>query len=294
MPARKSISNTKKKLSTSVIVALIGLSGVVITAICGLIGILVQVNRASAPTVTAFENQSTITPESLPAFTPTKQADWSSLFYVGFEDVCTDSLIAPDYMLPLLGTTEGNTKYAEALNSGETNDWDIAYYYDESGYGSIFYIESRVAGQEWIRIENTFAITVFPQMTSGNMPVIENQTRCGEGDYRKPGNDGLIKLSGDLAAYSMYMNYPEADYYTLQPGEPEAFIFTPDCDTPGIYTLKIDIQFMYEGEKRTYPWTSPRHFVCPETFDHWGVTMFGDIMKVGEYQLKNSKYIPID
>ncbi len=294
MPVKKlPTTSTKRHLSTSVTVALISLCGVIITAVFGLIGVILQTRKDSVPTLTSTESQLTTFSDAATA-TSTNQPDWSSLFYIGLEDVCVDSLIAPDYMLPLLGTSEANTKYTDALNNGETDTWDLAYYSDEgSGYGSIFYIESKTGNQEWIRLENTFAITVYAQTVSGNMAVIENQTRCGGGDYRIPENDGLVKLSSDLSAYSLFMNYPEADYYTLQPGEPETFIFTPDCDTPGIYTLKIDIQFTYKGEKRTYPWVSPRHFVCPETFDHWGVTMFGDILKAGEYQLENSKYTKI-
>lgn len=292
MPAKKSLAtNNKKRPATSVIVALIGLSGVIITAVFGLIGVILQMRKNPTPTLPPVENQ-TATPIDTPTLTPTAQPDWSSLFYVGIEDVCIDSLIAPDYMLPLLGSPTAKTKYAEALNSGEKNNWDIAYYNEKSGYGAIFWIESRVTGQEWIRLENTFAITIYPQPTSGNMAVMENSTRCGGAEYRAP-KDGedLISLSNDLAAYSMYINYPEADYYTLQPGEPETFIFLPDCETPGIYTVKIDIQFLYQGEQRIYAWTSPRHFVCPESFDHWGITVFGDVVEAGKYRLENSEYI---
>lgn len=252
-------STTSKKESnnTPIVIAIIGLLGVVITAIFGYMGTL-ALNKQSNTGVTPFVNSS-----------PTNWPEFAS-YELYFRPCQPTASVVPDYIT----LVQNDPSSYERINElDELTNLPIAplQLEDPQIYNIISISNSSATTGDWIKIENSISVTI--NVLSEDVKHVNlwriTDTGCGgvSGKFFLP----EISLNHNNDSLPQTIKSDEYDFFTLQPGEFDEFNLTFICDNPGTYNIS-DIELKVSYKNRTevvhVPW-GDTIIVCPDTYSFW-------------------------
>ncbi|MFZ5820607.1 MAG: hypothetical protein ACOYYJ_11980 [Chloroflexota bacterium] len=269
-------TSDKKESSTTIIVAVIGLIGVIITAIFGYMGTLAISTKEEVSYSAA-------------------QSDWLALidFRFGWNEASCNrgaASVVPDYITlieddPLsLQEMEGisdKSPVAPWPDFGQEMIWGITISNNSSNTG------------DWIRINKNMTIKL--DIISTNTPKHVSVWRtdgagCGGENYKK---FSLIKLNHDRSSLYQTIASDKYDYFSFQPGEFDTFEFDFVCAAPGLYRPIIEMEISYKGQSKTVALMGNDIILCPETFSLWftDLSYYLDVQIAktrGNYQIQHS------
>lgn len=211
----------------------------------------------------------TATSEPTPSPSPTTfetTIDWHSRFDILATWYPCEYRVIPEYIDVAADKEKAAAQVEEAVTAGEFHKWDLGPH-DKS---FILTLEITNISQEveWIRLSKTASISV---QSISEVPAHINMTNlwgCGGGGMFREFSIG--SLSSLYKSYDFEVTYPDVDYFTLQQGEFESFIFTFECDEPGIYQLEIEIPFSQKGVEGSIVYADRQRLVCPQEFSGYG------------------------
>jgi hypothetical protein len=137
----------------------------------------------------------------------------------------------------------------------------------EPHFSIVLWVTSASQDGQWIQVENTALVSVQ----------VDDDVRENVNFWRPKEVGGLgfgrVFSEGDLTAdhetYTFSVTCFEADYFTLQPGELETFLFFLNCGEPGNFLVRVELPYKYKGESGTIVFSSPRPLICPESYSLW-------------------------
>ena len=234
------------KVPTAIIVAIIGCAGTFISALFGYLAIKSQIEIPIRTTQTADALQKDLTanaPEkpTQVTFTSTPTIDWSAVLKgsTTFLAPCGVRVVPDHVSLDPKNMQSSLANFnSEFSKSHEGNDWDV-------GHGTVltFYLES-YSQLNWIKVENRFNLNIYVDSEIPDNVNIVSIAGCGGGAWQPLGNVELINQA-NMREYRISLNYPDVDFYTLQPGEFEVFSINLECKAPGIYSFAIETYAKY-------------------------------------------------
>ena len=276
------------RISDTVIVAILGLVGTVIVALIGVWGIFVQNKPPSAPTQTAeVEPTPTIQKENPNVF--------SDVVIVTARPECGTPYALPGYIDPFQGFDQAMAAVNEAFNRGDIFPHvPRIFSYPDGEFipdGNVIYqvtVESH-APLDWIKVDKKAKITIAAQKIPADpVNTIDYQEGCGgtgeERDFHLDRN--LLETSYPSYTLDAAYENENVDYFTLQPGEFETFLFTLQCGEPGLYNLQFQIPMEYEG-KPGFVSADGGEILCPPGGAHWDPSRL-----IGGFKWDGSQYIP--
>jgi hypothetical protein len=201
--------------------------------------------------------------------TPKPEILWEELFSVVLsQNICNfTSEIIPEWFVPYLGSSDA----IEKLEGTET--W--AFGPEVQRPASYFLDISNISNKtEWARISNTFQVTVsWIDNAPKHADVLLNTGGCGGGSYRS--TDSTVSLSPEYLSTKQKISFSQYDYYSLQPGESEVFLYQVQCKGPGVYLMEASIPYTFTTDWNDIILVSPRYIVCPESFSSWIINPSG-------------------
>jgi hypothetical protein len=292
------MKNTKKrkpvfKVSTAIIVAIIGCLGTFVTAIFGYLAMKSQVEIPIKATQTSealkeylTKNAPTETDIPLAAvvFTETPSVDWNSIIKVSssLSSPCGIK-VAPDSVALDPSNMQLSLKnFNDSFSVNFGSNWDNAI---ETGL--IFELES-YSQLNWVKIENRFSINVFvDSQVPDNLNII-SISGCGGGFNRDLGRVALTNQN-NLREYSISLNSPDVDFFTLQPGEFEDFFVYLECKAPGVYSFTITINLEYTNQAGKITIAPSTKMLCPYRFNKF-TSHGGDLLYEGKVEWNGNEY----
>lgn len=159
-------------------------------------------------------------------------------------------------------------------------------------------LESAVEGTEWIQLSNTATISIIVQPVPDQIDIIQPFDECGDGgEYR---DFPPVSLESNSKQYMIDSTFTGFDYFTLEPGESEVFVYSLKCADPGIYSMSIDVPYEYKGHRYISSWKIDYEFVCPNSFTFWKENLIyqndefhSEVVKVGNYMWNGLKYVEV-
>ena len=255
MPKEKTKEPAKREgLSINTVITVLGsITVALITSYFGYLGI---VRKAETPTPTvALE---TATPTIVPA-------NYQDLLSITRDSTCYSNYI-PESLFEGQNKSDWLAKNYFPLYEEEELVYTPRMF--DGNSDSPVYISYSIsnAGTEpaWVRIEKEITLNVKylqapdPQVVDSTMP-----EGCGEGgDYRFfPSTD----LRTDYPEYRLGLTAKDSpDYYKLEPGEFEVFVFTFQCTAPGLYSVNLGIPINYKGQDGQVTYTDTPNILCPQ------------------------------
>ena len=107
-------------------------------------------------------------------------------------------------------------------------------------------------------------------------------------------NGGRIR---PLTTNELQPGHTEAPaYFALEPGESDWLSIRVDCTTPGIYTYRLGVEYIYRGKQDTL-WSD--HYVrvvVPRSYYRWFVSWFDTMLLTGAYHwnTEEARWIEVD
>ena len=276
-PKKKQKSSTRK-IDPTIAVAIIGLCGTVVTALLASPWLVPWINQyINAPAIATTE---TIVPASptfiniasataipaTPTFSPTLIGqDWKSIMSLRFAPIpnCYASQqLLPPSMNPAENFDVAKTQIAQAVQSEENRYWPIV------GDASIYLdISSLATNQEGIKISNKLHLDVTSQ---NNLPesvnVLDFAACGGEGHIR---TFSTINLSNEFDTYSLDSVFSEFEFFQLAPGEIESFSLPLECKAIGVYSVKVNVSYVYSAYSGVTDSDQTFELLCPQIFTVW-------------------------
>ncbi|MBC8507863.1 MAG: hypothetical protein H8D34_23590, partial [Chloroflexi bacterium] len=242
----------------SIAVAAIGVIGTIIAAYIGFLGTRIQVERPIHATQTAehLSNAQSITtpvPDnaiSIEAIDITSNdVNMSSLVEINSNWSPCGPRLLPSYIDLEDNLDEAQRQINEALSASEMGLWELGPYINQGDFFLRLEIKNVSNNPEWLRLSNQVNFIVS---TIREIPIEMNFvefSECGGVGYFKefPPSD----LLANVDEYKIGLTYPDADYFTLQPGEFEIFDFSIFCKDPGLYEIAIEIPVSHDNQDGT-------------------------------------------
>jgi len=182
---------------------------------------------------------------------------------------CFHPLVLPDDIIPISDAVEAGKQVAEAIDNGSALDWRRAPLKDTQildviGFELPIEIASVVSDQQWVRLSNTIRVTVSVHREVAEKVNIIRSCQ-GSGEIR---NYPIISLNSNARQYTVEAVYSGADFFTLMPGELEEFHMKFRCDSPGVYTIRMELPYRYGDQSDTIIF-SHADLVCPVSYFKW-------------------------
>jgi hypothetical protein len=153
--------------------------------------------------------------------------------------------------------------------------------------------------REWIELGNTASVSVQVHDDAPENANLWRVKECGGMGAVRLFSEGT--LTADRETYTFSVTAPEADYFSLQPGEFEAFLFTFNCMEPGTYRISVEIPYKYKGESGAILFEDSRSLVCPQSYLLWeayapapGGFSSGPLEYVGAFEWNGTGYETVD
>jgi serine/threonine protein kinase len=232
-----------------------------------------QPSLGVSPTVSAVAANALAAPPATPALTdgpaPTPVD--------GHRIIRLDSVWrhCPSYVVPDTFVLDPNP--TKAIKQLETEldhimqDWQRGP--DFSGVDGPYYeldltLTSITTGRERIRLNSTAMATVRRVADVPPHMHIFDPRGCGSGGtlrYFAP-----VALNAQRESYRQRTTNTDGfDYFSLQPGEFEVFVFPFICRGPGIYRVDLEVGYSYQGQPSKLQWSSSGDTFCPNAFTLW-------------------------
>ena len=135
------------------------------------------------------------------------------------------------------------------------------------GFALTLYIESTSQDTAWIELDNTALVSVHVYDDAQENIDFWRVKECGGMGFVRVFSEGT--LTADRETYTFSITCPEADFFTLQPGEIEGFLFPLNCAEPGTYLVRIELPYKYKGQSGTIVFPDARPLVCPKSSSLW-------------------------
>jgi hypothetical protein len=133
-------------------------------------------------------------------------------------------------------------------------------------------ISSLVSDTRWIKIANELTVDVTTQKDMPEHVNTINYGQCGgTGEIRRFPS---MNFSTDFDTYTIRPTYPDADFFTLQPGEFEEFVIPFECKSIGIYYFTINVSYEISNISGVSDSDKTVGFMCPQTYTAWGFDPF--------------------
>jgi hypothetical protein len=280
----------------AVIVAVIGLCGTLVAAYLGWLGIRTQIERPLQATQTA--ELRSILPPTQPSNTgiqPTPPAAQAAA-QNGAQSSGTPSAIPPpaepairlaynplmwaftprllpDDITPDLGapTNLASSQLDAALQSEQYKNWPMSPRVFSDFENQVLSLELDVTGlgsnTEWVKIPNQMRLTVFAQPVAKELTLVVVTGAGGAGEERVAAKP--VVLSTEYDRFSVEVEFPAANFFTLQPGEIESFVIPMQCTAPGIYQISVEMPYTYQGKAGLEKYADIPTVICPD-----GVNMY--------------------
>ncbi len=285
----KSFIQRKPEVFATIVVAVIGLIGTVTVALFGFLGTVAEIEKPLEITQTAESRLTqaisliTPTPESSPTETPAAiavETVLSSPSLAAGDSIAVDEpaqvsamsyCVLPTVRLPYrigqgIDAQEVPSTVLQAYQNGEFMSWEWAPDYARSNTIDVQLAISSTADSGWMQIGNTFFVSVSVEDVPEHVDTVSAEAPgCGGGEYRSASDE--IYLTSSFRAYDVNIAFPEFDFYSLQPGEFEAFWIDFKCSDPGIYRVEIEIPYEYFAESGVIRWSN--RFICPNSVTDW-------------------------
>ncbi len=230
----------------------------------------------------------TATPTQLPTSLPTDTpSDWSNIFQIYTGGSCDEPVVIPSEYDIEGDPEEAIQQIVEDRNSNENEPWLI-------GPGGRQYISlarnivSKNENQEWIQLSNTVRVSIRGRDTSPDHANV--MMNCaGAGNKRVFPS---IELDPQFNQYEVSTTYQEADFFSLQPGEFESLHFIFQCKTPGTYSVRLSMEYLYLGQPGAITIDSP-DLLCPRSYSLWEIWEMPPFpsTKLGDFVWDGSGYI---
>jgi hypothetical protein len=254
--------NTKSQngfsLQPTIIVALIGLVGVIVTGYFSYISSSRSTEIIIEATKTAkFELTKPIEAQS-------SQAQENSILDVQIPTSYLSSGLGSPIVPDAIDINAPNAieEINKAIKSDEILNWSIA---PDAWMGFSAIIENKSSDNKWIRLDKFVKINIdVLSTTPKDVITIDRTWGQGGGSYYWFSPD--IDLIGNYSSYSktVYVSGDNAfDYYSLQPGEFTEFMFTFNCKQPGTYKISLEIPYRYENKNDVYLYKITPLLICP-------------------------------
>lgn len=273
------VNPSNSKIKKEFVVAGLGFLGTILAALISVWGNYAKDSLSINTTKTAEVISAISTYQ--PDISETKPSDiletslgsssWMENFEVALaQNTCSsDSLIVPELWAPNLGSPDS----IHVLPNTDT--WHFGPGLYKNGVIqyvlSIHNISSEII---WPKISNTFSFTVTRiDAAPLHSDVLLNHVDCGGGTFRY--SDSVIYLSPDYISTTQKVVFKDFDYYDLQRGEGETFVFSVGCDGPGVYMIHADIPYTFSAEWKSVNYPFSRYLVCPESFSIWLISLAG-------------------
>jgi hypothetical protein len=262
---------------TQIVVAIIGFVGIVLAAYIGFLGVQYaaeaplrasqtaeaqrNANAPSEPTRTVLAPspteaaRETPTPEGVPPG-PTPELE------IAIQDPCPLTVMIPGFLDPQEDRAGTQQSIEEADDRSEIFTWPMI----GTGFDIWISFESAFDNRTWFRLSNTANVTVD---VLGDSPPTANGVELGEcGGIGSIRNFPSVPLGRDFDRYSRRISSPEADFFTLQPGEFEIWEAQLTCGAPGRYRLTVEVGYAYGDGTGKITGTSPE-IICPLEYNEW-------------------------
>ncbi len=122
-------------------------------------------------------------------------------------------------------------------------------------------------GGDWLRIDNGARISVLGyQNVPETINVLHIYPGCAAGGMNRRFSPVALSPT-DIREFTT--EYPESDYFSLQPGEFEIFMYTFNCTQPGLYDIKLSIPFTTARNAGLIELDEAPSLICPKSVKFW-------------------------
>jgi len=178
-------------------------------------------------------------------------------------------IFCPEYVLP----SEVNFDNIEEAQSSLLDIFMLNKNFSSSQIAwTNFYVFATIENisneQSWIEISNELRVTILSKEDIPDIVHI-NFIQCGAPGMIRVFPDVL--LTGKDIEYTETITYPDADFFTLQPGEFERFAFGLNCSSPGKYMVQLDIQYRHSESTSIAATPITLELVCPKRLIAWSI-----------------------
>lgn len=139
-------------------------------------------------------------------------------------------------------------------------------------------ITSIVDTSDWVTLSREASITVTRLDDAPDDSAIIENAQCGGGEFFRYFSP--VPLRADFDKYESDTSTSDYDYFTLQPGEPEIFIFALTCEAPGIYRVDMNLPYTYQDEDERIVFTDISGVVCPDDATFYTTGMIPEVETV--------------
>ncbi len=288
------MKNTKKraapafKISTAIIIATIGCLGTFITALFGYLAVKSQIEIPIKATQTAEMLMPKTTPTLPPTLivdpTSTPTVDWNTILRASSSFTQCGNKVVPEFIsLNPKDMQLSLANYSREFSKQYGLDWNnaIATY-------QFFTLESS-APLNWVKIENHFFMNVLVESYIPDNLNIVWVSGCG-GGFDRDFPEVELNNQNNLSQYRIKLEYPDVDFFTLQPGEFESFRIPLECKAPGIYSITLETNTEYIGQPLVYTIVPPTKIYCPYKYSGWSSGFPQDLKYEGEFEWDGDKY----
>lgn len=233
---------------------------------------------------TQLELEKTTTPTSILPGIP--QTAWQDIVKLNAKlgNYCDMGIVFPDNIDPSVDPVRASSELDMQDRSGQTRDWISA---PVIGTAIRVEISGQPGNRVWVKLDNTAHVTIT---VDTNIPDHVNVVWdcAGAGKIR---NFPPVVLETNYKEYTIDTSYPDADFFTLQAGEPEVFRFNFNCMKPGAYQVSVNVPFEYDDKNGSVPLVS-HTLLCPKTFTLWSTLVRPNVVvSMGNYEWNGSEYI---
>lgn len=284
----QAINDKRLAVLGSVLVAIIGCSGTIFVAVSNYMSASMQIEKPISFTQTIEAKtpipQVTTKPPATAIISPTSVPKQPLLSASTTYGPCGVTVI-PDYIKPSNGVEQALKQIIEAENRGEIFPLAVSY-----GNRLSLSIEfrSKVQTNDWLKLDNKMKVTITSDSNVKSKVNIREVSGCGGGMFRYFSPD--VGLNTDYPTYSLDVEYDDFDFFTLQPGEFEYFDLAFYCQTPGIYTVSIELPYSLSNASDYYTYTVPVQLVCPENFSLWNSYPINTLQYGGDFKWDGKEY----
>lgn len=277
----KSRGKSKKlspTLTVAIIVASIGCLGTILAAF--ITGAFAFISSNGIPDFSPFEN--------------TQSADWEGVVSIEHFSPCP-TLFLPDSLFSGQNRESWIQENAAQYYSGNQLMYapNISQPSPNNNMEIFLTITSIVETEDWVRLSREASITVNRLENAPEDATLIESSECGGGEFFRYFSP--VPLRADFDKYESETSTNEFDYFTLQPGEPEVFVFSFTCEAPGIYHVDMNLPYTYQNSDAKIVFMGINGIICPEdaTYFNAGIIPGVDetvILDVSTYSWNGSEY----
>jgi hypothetical protein len=203
---------------------------------------------------------------------------------------CGQPVVLPGAIDPWQDINGAYDRVIKARKNGDFETWQVgpAILQDKSqNFLLTLDLTSRVQGNEWIKLDNTLAVTVerVAEAPEHANQVIATRPCSGGGANHTFPELGIEKDT------VLTLASPEASFYYLQPGQLDIFGLPIHCAAPGVYRVRFSMVYTHLETSDEIVFAAPE-LVCPGSTSQWDVVQ--EMQFKADYAWNGSAYEPAE